>query len=653
MNNSPHQRHDEQQEKSGTANARHLSTFRLIIFSVITCTLFFLLVEGLLWGLGIPEGEQIRDPFLGFSSQTKLFIPSSASDDDDSVTLMVTNPDKYYFFQDQAFALHKAENVRRIFCIGGSTTYGRPYEHSTSFCGWLESFLAYTDPGHTWEVINAGGISYASYRVTLLMKELIRYEPDLIISYTGQNEFLERRTYSKILGLPPLLRDLGAAASSLRLYGLMSNMIDKLRAKRAVGKEGEGRVHKLSKEVNTILDKSIGPNDYVRDDEQKQNVFDHFEFNLRKITRLTRSVDARLIMVAPASKLRNESPFKSQARSDLEGAALEAWQRHYEAAQNLLAEKQFEAALTEVSNAEILDHRYAHTLSLKADILYHLGRYAEARSFYQMALDEDVCPLRAVRPLHDLVIETAHEMDVPMVDFDAIISNRSPHGITDETFFLDHVHPTIEGNRILALALLHEIIDSGMISSPRPMTDESLKMISAARMSQIDPKDHSYALANLAMLANWGGKFREGLTLALRAMELDPGDEYTYYQAGLSALGLGEIIEEAIYYFERAISIDSKAYYVYANLGVAYAKLGMSVEARESFQTAIDSDDEWAQSMAHFGYGEMLEKENKIAAALEQYQQTLKSDPQFYNAQKRIDRLLQLQPDVVDANESR
>ena len=48
-------------------------------------------------------------------------------------------------------------------------------------------------------MINAGGISYASYRVAVVIKELARYEPDLFIIYTGHNEFLEERTYRTLI----------------------------------------------------------------------------------------------------------------------------------------------------------------------------------------------------------------------------------------------------------------------------------------------------------------------------------------------------------------------------------------------------------------------------------------------------------------------
>ena len=91
--------------------------------------------------------------------------------------MLATAANKKDVFNVQAFSARKKANTYRIFCLGGSTTFGRPYDDRTSFAGWLRAFLAAADPSRTWEVINAGGISYASYRVAALMDELSRYEP--------------------------------------------------------------------------------------------------------------------------------------------------------------------------------------------------------------------------------------------------------------------------------------------------------------------------------------------------------------------------------------------------------------------------------------------------------------------------------------------
>jgi tetratricopeptide (TPR) repeat protein len=533
---------------------------KLIAFSVVSCALFLFLVEGVLAIFDLPKGESSQDPFVGFSSQERLFTDSAIIKNGKNLPVMITYPDKLELFPNESFTKTKSANTLRAFCVGGSTTHGRPYTHRTSFCSWLEDFLNYTDSEHQWEVINAGGVSYASYRIALLMDELIQYEPDLVVVYTGHNEFLERRTYSKILRLPMVLRDLGTLASKLRIYSLLNNIIGYWTS----GKGRAGYVHKLSKEVNPILDQSVGPHAYTRDDEQKKDVVAHFRFNLTKIIRLARSVDSKVILVTPASKMRHEAPFKSQHRDNLGRPALEEWIRNYEWALELVRQKEFEEALIHILNAETLDPRYAHTFALKGDILFSLGRYGEAKVAYRRAIDEDVCPLRAISALGTSVIDIGHEMNVPVVDFDSIISERSPEGITGEELFLDHVHPTIEGHKILALEILDEVIKSGLVRSPRPMTVGGIQLIEETKMSQVDREAHAEALMNLAMLANWGGKFREGITLAQRAMDLDPEYVDAYYQ----------------FNWVRSYDVDE-------DLGEANSDLGKDIEAKVRYLLAI------------------------------------------------------------------
>ena len=96
---------------------------------------------------------------------------------------------------------------------------------STSFCGWLREFLPLTDEDTEWEVINAGGVSYASYRVASLMEELTTYEPDLFIVYTGHNEFLEERTYGDVRAQSVVERWLKTAAARTRIGATIHHLM--------------------------------------------------------------------------------------------------------------------------------------------------------------------------------------------------------------------------------------------------------------------------------------------------------------------------------------------------------------------------------------------------------------------------------------------
>ena len=81
--------------------------------------------------------------------------------------------------------MKKESGVTRIICLGGSTTYGRPYNDKTSFCGWLREFLPAVDPSRQWEVINAGGISYAR-------KDVLATEVDALLDNSAGPEDYHR-----------------------------------------------------------------------------------------------------------------------------------------------------------------------------------------------------------------------------------------------------------------------------------------------------------------------------------------------------------------------------------------------------------------------------------------------------------------------------
>ena len=186
----------ETSEESKTSST--LPFWKKIVFSVLSLALFFGLIEVVLMAIGVKPLSYEEDPYVGFSSQIPLFIPNEGNEE-----LLVTARNKLAYFNKQEFSRKKPNNTTRVFCLGGSTTYGRPYDDTTSFCGWLREFLPAAAPDGKWELINAGGISYASYRVAALMEELAEYEPDLFIVYCGQNEFLERRTTIPVFSEPP------------------------------------------------------------------------------------------------------------------------------------------------------------------------------------------------------------------------------------------------------------------------------------------------------------------------------------------------------------------------------------------------------------------------------------------------------------------
>ncbi len=129
---------------------------KVIFGSSVTCAVFFLL-EGLLAVVGVRATVETHDLFVGFASSLPLYVEKV---DTDGQVVMATAQNKLAYFNDQSFLRNKPAGTYRIFCLGGSTTYGRPYNDATSFPGWLRQLLPIVDTESNWEVINAGGIVF-------------------------------------------------------------------------------------------------------------------------------------------------------------------------------------------------------------------------------------------------------------------------------------------------------------------------------------------------------------------------------------------------------------------------------------------------------------------------------------------------------------
>src|SRR5437773_8079369 len=87
-----------------------------------------------------------------------------------------TAPARQPFFPAQEFLHKKPADGFRIFCFGGSTVHGHPYQSDTAFPKWLEMELNSSGAGERFQAINCGGVSYASYRLAPLVKEVLNYE---------------------------------------------------------------------------------------------------------------------------------------------------------------------------------------------------------------------------------------------------------------------------------------------------------------------------------------------------------------------------------------------------------------------------------------------------------------------------------------------
>ncbi|MFN9914377.1 MAG: O-GlcNAc transferase, partial [Pirellulaceae bacterium] len=213
-----------------------------------------LLEVSLRW-LGGSSTAADPDRWVGFTGQSPLL---EVAVEEDGQERLRTAPNKLTWFNELDFPQRKPPRGFRIVCLGGSTTYGHPFWDITSYSRWMRELLPLVDDVPAWEVINAGGISYASYRVVKVMEEFTRYQPDLFVVFSAHNEFLERRTYASMFERSSLQIELSAWLSRTRTWQAMSRW---LRPEAKGDVPPAAGVELLPAEVDEMLNHSIGPID--------------------------------------------------------------------------------------------------------------------------------------------------------------------------------------------------------------------------------------------------------------------------------------------------------------------------------------------------------------------------------------------------------
>jgi len=402
-------------------------------------------------GWGQPDFS--KDPFVGFSAVRPLFERTPEG------SLFHISPQRRGFFREDSFAACKPANEFRVFVFGGSTVQGNPFSTQTAFPEFLRKTLQTMAPDRSWEVINCGGVSYASYRLLPVMEECFQYAPDLYIFCEGQNEFLEDVTYSATRKLTPLLDPLFSIAGQLQCVRALVECCTIAGSPETPEKSSRPL---LREEVLTLLDQSGGLARYHRDDEHTDAVVRHFRFNLERMTALCRQKNVPLLLIQPPVNLSDCPPFKSQFADDTPA------KKQAEILQTLKTARQCArtdaaSALTLVQAIVRQEPRFALGWYELGQIQMTIGDLNNALISLNQALDEDVCPLRMKTSLRQVMQNVARVHNIPYLNAQELLGRRCQGGIVGEQVLVDHVHPSFRGHEDIAVEIAAWMEQQGFV----------------------------------------------------------------------------------------------------------------------------------------------------------------------------------------------
>lgn len=444
----------------------------------------FILVEGVLRRTEVGRGNELVDPYVGFTEINPLFLRQDNEYRTDSTRLP--------YFRPESFSVDKDESEFRAFCLGGSTVQGRPFAIETAFSSWLELNLEAADPDRKWQVVNCGGISYASYRLVPILRELLAYEPDLLVVYTGHNEFLEDRTYRNAKETPRSFAQLHSWSTRFRIYNLLrSAVVEPPRSPRSLVQ--------LSAEVDALLDYRDGLADYERDDAWRAGVIEHYRLNIERMIRIAREHDIPIVFVNPISNFRDCPPFKSTNQRSLSPEQHSQFESLWSEARRT---DDLHTRMALLEQAIQIDPRYAAAHYALAKGYDQLGHYDKAGAAYIRAKEEDVCPLRMIGPLHEALREVATRMRIPLVDVRQRFVDESRNGIPGDNLLLDHVHPSINGHQMIAEMLMEEMIARRLVR-PRSGWQSNLSEIYDAHLDALPAAYFVHGRQRLEGLRAW------------------------------------------------------------------------------------------------------------------------------------------------------
>lgn len=375
-------------------------------------------------------------PYQQFFAEVS-FVPKRSGQRPDSVVAdkKMLNPDKL------------------IFVLGGSTVQGRPFAPATAFPAWAEDVLNDVCKQRI-RIVNCGGVSLASDRLSRLVPELLSYDPDLIVIATGHNEFLEDHTYSRSdeSGFTNAVSQLKTVA-----------MIRRLLKPEAV-RNASDDVPIANHEVKAKLDNKAGYQTYHYDAEWHADVVRRFEASLLSIVDECEAANVPVSLIELAANSRDCAPLKSEHAPTVSEADRQGWRASMDQAESAMDLMDWAAAIPLLQTCVAASPEHALTHFRLARCFRANQQFDKASRHFRLALDYDVCPLRMKSELAGAIHNVAAERSVDLIQCDGLLEPLLPNNSQDFGFelFLDHVHPTIRAHQIIGIRLAEAIQTLGI-----------------------------------------------------------------------------------------------------------------------------------------------------------------------------------------------
>jgi len=387
------------------------------------------------------------DPFVNL---TPFFHTETAPDG----TRVVRHGDR------SPFLAVKPANGFRVFVLGESSVEGVPYGPQYAFPAYLERRLRAALPGRTVEVVNCGVSAIGSWHLLRIAREVLAYQPDLVMVYAGHNDFMVRYV--------PEPSWLVQHAARMRVLQVVATAGQHLRAWRE-GPLREGLATAAAQPFLLARLRATGASTLTI--AERRLIRRRFADDLRSIVASSRAVGAVPVVASLVQNLRDWPPGGSRHAVALPAHMLARWDRLVATGHRRRAAGDCPGALGAYGAAARIDDAFADLHYWRARCLEAVGAWDRARVEYRRASDLDAVPMGAPTSLNHVIRRTTEAAGGVFVPLAHPFERASPHGIPGDDVFVDYVHPNLRGNQRIAAILAGWLKTKGIPLPPREWTD--------------------------------------------------------------------------------------------------------------------------------------------------------------------------------------
>jgi hypothetical protein len=332
-----------------------------------------------------------------------------------------------------------------IVVIGGSSAHGFPYHPWLSVGQVVAWQLGEAFPGRRFIADVRAEEGADLEQMHLGLAKLTR-RPDVLILYSGHNEFLTRYDIARDAGLheapldPPLDR-----LYRLSLRSSLCRLIYETVSKNRLG----GPPPPLYQH-HVIDPPAVTPSEYAA-------ILADFHRRLEAIVSYCERIGTVPVLVIPPGNEGGFEPIRSVLADAVGKAEVDRVTRAYEASHAAEAD---DPARALAGYLAIVDRHpeFAEAQFRAARLLERGGDYAAANRRYILARDSDGYPTRCPSPFQEAYRAVAGRHGCILVDGPAVLRRICPRGILDDHAIHDAHHPTLSGHVALAEAILDALL---------------------------------------------------------------------------------------------------------------------------------------------------------------------------------------------------